>query len=481
MGVYNYDAINDELVPIAGTSAEQGLSDKVSKYSADSTYWDTTPTSSSTKPVTSGGIYTSLTNKVDWESNGNLGAKNFLENEEITQTISGVTFTINSDGSVVANGTATDLIWFQINKGFKLKNLEYTLTGCPSGGGENTYELQIRSTESSSSLWQFLVDRGNGATALCSSSRTYISFIGIKSGVTVTNLLFKPMLRLASDTDDTYQSYAMTNKQLTNKKVHWDDYSQLGAVNIFDFTIATQTAKGITFTQNNDGTVTVSGSNTQGSGIGILTKIQRLKKGTYILSGCPSITNGVLSLQLSDEPVSIGIIAEAKNGQEVAFTLASDTDIKVQYYANSTASITGSVTIKPMICPISYNGDYVPYAKTNKELTDAVTTSSNILTVLTEDSTWYYPSATANGNAISFNGFITLSRDATTNENSWINIGQTSVKPKIDQQIVSGRLGGTGSVIISSFILRQNGYVQFNMREGMKTGDQFTIMGAGVI
>ena len=68
MGVYNYDAINDELVPIAGTSAEQGLSDKVSKYSADSTYWDTTPTSSSTKPVTSGGILTDINSKVSHEN-----------------------------------------------------------------------------------------------------------------------------------------------------------------------------------------------------------------------------------------------------------------------------------------------------------------------------------------------------------------------------------------------------------------------------
>lgn len=152
---------------------------------------------------------------VDWESNGEIGAKNILENEKSTQTISGVTFTVNSDGSVIADGTATDIIWFQINNGFKLNDVEYTLTGCPIGGGENTYEVQIRSTESSSSLWQFIVDRGNGATGLCSSSRTYIAFIGIKSGVTVTNLLFKPMLRLATDSDSTYQPYAMTNKQIT--------------------------------------------------------------------------------------------------------------------------------------------------------------------------------------------------------------------------------------------------------------------------
>ena len=41
-------------------------------------------------------------------------------------------------------------------------------------------------------------------------------YIRVKNGVTVNNLVFKPMVRLASDPDDTYQPYAMTNRQLTD-------------------------------------------------------------------------------------------------------------------------------------------------------------------------------------------------------------------------------------------------------------------------
>jgi hypothetical protein len=41
--------------------------------------------------------------------------------------------------------------------------------------------------------------------------------IGIPSGVTVNNITVYPMLRLASDQDDTWQPYAMTNKELTDK------------------------------------------------------------------------------------------------------------------------------------------------------------------------------------------------------------------------------------------------------------------------
>lgn len=65
MGVYKYDATNDELIPIAGVPSVPGIEDKVSTYTADATYWDTSPTSASNKPVTSGGVYTALSNKAD--------------------------------------------------------------------------------------------------------------------------------------------------------------------------------------------------------------------------------------------------------------------------------------------------------------------------------------------------------------------------------------------------------------------------------
>jgi len=179
--------------------------------------FDTVPTSGSSNPITSGGVYNALqaADEDIWEVMGKNGAKNLLHNEVGTTVINGVTFTINSDGSVIANGTASIQTWFQINYGFKLKDMEYTLTGCPSGGSSSTYELQFRSTESDSSQWQFCIDHGSGATVTGDPNRTYVSFIGIQSGVTVTNLRFYPMIRLAIDPDTEYQPYAMTNQQIT--------------------------------------------------------------------------------------------------------------------------------------------------------------------------------------------------------------------------------------------------------------------------
>lgn len=145
-----------------------------------------------------------------------LGAKNVFPITRPSRTTNtGVTFTVNSDGSVTANGTASADTWFQLCDGFKLKDVGYTLTGCPSGGSSTTYELQFRSIESSSSQWQMVNDYGNGKTATGDSTRTYIGFVGIHSGYTATNLTFYPMIRLTSDLDDTYVPYAMTNQQMT--------------------------------------------------------------------------------------------------------------------------------------------------------------------------------------------------------------------------------------------------------------------------
>ena len=47
--------------------------------------------------------------------------------------------------------------------------------------------------------------------------------IVVKNGASISNLTFKPMLRLASDPDDTYQPYAMTNRELTEEKINIAD------------------------------------------------------------------------------------------------------------------------------------------------------------------------------------------------------------------------------------------------------------------
>lgn len=56
---------------------------------------------------------------------------NILKNTAKTQTINGVAFTVNKDGTVIANGTATAVSFIAINTFSYIANQDYMLSGCP--------------------------------------------------------------------------------------------------------------------------------------------------------------------------------------------------------------------------------------------------------------------------------------------------------------------------------------------------------------
>lgn len=310
-----------------------------------------------------------------------LSAKNvFPVTRPSITTSTGVTFTVNSDGSVTVNGTASADTWFQLCDGFKLKNVGYTLTGCPSGGSSTTYELQFRSIESDSSQWQMVNDYGNGKTATGDSTRTYIGFVGIHSGYTATNLTFYPMIRLASDTDSTYQPYAMTNQQLTTKTDGlWDNTMNNGAVNILPNDATTNTIRNITFTVNDDGTVKANGTQ-DGTGGGSylhVTDTFTCESGTYKLTGCPSGgSQSKYRVYVYDHTSgSTGEVSNASDiGNGAIFNLQSGHEYNINIMIGASETVSNLV-FKPMVSDASLNlsyDDYVPYAKTNKELTDVI-------------------------------------------------------------------------------------------------------------
>ena len=141
---------------------------------------------------------------------GNLGqttytGKNLLNNTATSQTINGITFTINEDNSVLANGTSTALITFNLigSNTFTLPAGTYVLSGCPTGGSDNSYRIDINNGAEFSQR-----DYGSGNTFTLSSDLTVNNVrIRIASGTTINNLVFKPMIRLSSITNDTYEPY----------------------------------------------------------------------------------------------------------------------------------------------------------------------------------------------------------------------------------------------------------------------------------
>lgn len=161
------------------------------------------------------GLTNSLNNEI--ATRAKLGGHNLFKVAAETLTIQGVTFTRNSDGSFTVNGTASGNIYYNLtlSKFLKFEDLDYILTGCPSGGSEDSYSLFIRSNEADSSQWQYAIDYGNGVSFLADSSREYIAFMYVKDGYTISNKTFYPMIRLATDESTDYEPYSMTNREMT--------------------------------------------------------------------------------------------------------------------------------------------------------------------------------------------------------------------------------------------------------------------------
>lgn len=112
----------------------------------------------------------------------------------------GVTFTDNEDGTITANGTAIDDLYFIISdSAFTLEQDVYNLSGCPIGGSVETYyfgaDLYNDSTIVSNST---VKDTGYGAM-LDLTDKTYTKvrvFICIKSHATVNNITFTPSVNI---------------------------------------------------------------------------------------------------------------------------------------------------------------------------------------------------------------------------------------------------------------------------------------------
>ena len=137
----------------------------------------------------------------------NNAGKNLFNNVATTQpSIGGVEFVVNSDKSVNVNtpSAATNTAKLPLGNITLKANMTYILSGCPSGGGRSTYDLYIAGTGPN---FDRVTDNGNGVTFTPSEDVTTSVRITVYAGATVSNKVFYPMIRLATETDGTYVPY----------------------------------------------------------------------------------------------------------------------------------------------------------------------------------------------------------------------------------------------------------------------------------
>lgn len=127
------------------------------------------------------------------------GGKNKLEVTGTSTTVSGVTFTVKSDGSVLVNGTATADIAFTLNATVPLTAGTW-IFGLPSNSLNNDFRFRFFDGN-----W-FAVTTSEVSRTL-SADTSCGAQIAINSGVTVNNVTIYPMIR-ATETDASFVPYS---------------------------------------------------------------------------------------------------------------------------------------------------------------------------------------------------------------------------------------------------------------------------------
>ena len=139
--------------------------------------------------------------------------KNLIPNRAVSGTSSGVSYTVNADGSIALSGTATAngaiMVWEYDGKELnEFTNKQLII----SGGYSNNifFALFVNGSQyvaSFGSETAFTLGEMQDTGNLGTTTRAYVYFY---NGVNCDGVVIKPIVRLASDSDSTYEPYSGT-------------------------------------------------------------------------------------------------------------------------------------------------------------------------------------------------------------------------------------------------------------------------------
>lgn len=278
-----------------------------------------------------------------------------------TDTLNGVTFTVNNDGTIIANGTATENAIFVFhNFDFSLSAGTYTISGLENGGAD-TYCLQI-SRDNYTESWNLYND--NIQINLENTSSMLLQFVVYK-GATVNNLVFKPMLNEGS-TALPYMPYFSGLKNAFFKEI-----VSTGR-NLIPYPYADGTSKtenGITWNVNEDGTIKADGFVTGYSSFVLSDKISL--SGAFYLSGVTNESNLIFELAFYSSSNALLGTFETRNG---SFNTA-DYD-GFSYFRLVVKRVSINVEVHFVVSPMLNYGSsalpYEPYTQSVLSLPEAV-------------------------------------------------------------------------------------------------------------
>ena len=172
----------------------------------------------------------------------NIEGRNILQNKQKTQTINGVTFTVNKDKSVSIKGTVTadaSFYFYTSSNYLMLKKGTYTLSGV-NGGSSTSYKMLIYKTD-----WTFIgQDIGNGVTFTLEEDANVFIYIWVKNGITVNTTVY-PQL----------EGGTVATPYVPHNSLEFKDVGS----NVLELSKGTVTLNGVTLTSDGE-TITINGT-----------------------------------------------------------------------------------------------------------------------------------------------------------------------------------------------------------------------------
>lgn len=319
-----------------------------------------------------------------------IEGKNKLPSFPITQTINGITFTANSDGSVTLNGTSSAEINLDyINDSKELSDLRGDFVA--SLGVASISGLNWVFYKSTSGSWN--LDGNNLSKEISLSDAEHLSGrvrIYIANNKTYNNVKISPMICTVDEWNRSHD-YEPFFIPLKDSMFPRSEQRVLGAKNLLPPNFNTGTYLNVAMT-NNGGVINLNGTANSTNGVAITNRNENapylyLPKGRYIFSAKPmadvqvgTTYNGgfvALAHTTTDGFVEFEITDSTQSDFK-----KSDGSVLIAFYiglVNATAY--NNVKVYPMVRLATDPDDtYVPYAKTNKELTDGLAGKQNTLT-----------------------------------------------------------------------------------------------------
>ena len=317
---------------------------------------------------------------------------------DTTNVNSGVTFTDNGDGSVTINGTNTTDQWLYFwlfgsstgdeSKRENLYGKQLIISGLKNDAGNIKLESYYKTTDDKE-YWIRPTGDDDDYFTITYPSKSEVALMNLAiviypNGV-VNNVTVKPMIRLATETDSTYEPYVggipspnPSYPQAINSV--GDDGSLVvkscGKNLAKNDKLSTSlTSREVTFDTKSDGTIVVNGTPTQATDNWVWCTGNSnflLRKGKYIWTGCPD-NDGSNKYRLLLRNVEKPWKENNDYGNGVTFELTEDKTMCF-FVGISYGYVANNLTFKPMLrkCDdnwIPYGDDlYEPYHETTSTI-----------------------------------------------------------------------------------------------------------------